>query len=170
MCYNSYCTRQASPPAVASAREPATRLMLARKVVSQTFPESLHLITLPSRQHRAPISPLSATLTNLLASVANKRLTENLTRLDATLTKNWGLGSAAAVKLANLPTRKPEDHLRPNSFAHTFLATPHPLNPLLSHSYKNHGGGGSSFFHFSPITEHGSRFHRLPHARANATI
>jgi len=45
---------------------------------------------LPSRQQSAPVSPLAATLMNLPASVANKRLTAELTHLDATLTKNPG--------------------------------------------------------------------------------
>ena len=35
--------------------------------------------------------------------------------------------------------------LASNSFAHTFLATPHPLTPLLSHSYKNHRGAPPIF-------------------------
>jgi hypothetical protein len=37
---------------------------------------------------------------NLLASVANKRLTPNITPLDATLTKNTGRG----VSTLNVPT------------------------------------------------------------------
>jgi hypothetical protein len=32
-----------------------------------------------------------------------------------------------------------------NSFPHTFLATPHPLTPYPSHSYKNHKGAPSVF-------------------------
>jgi hypothetical protein len=51
-----------------------------------------HPKPLPSRQHLAPLSPLPATLMDHPASVANKRLTENLTPLDATLTKNRGEG------------------------------------------------------------------------------
>src|SRR4029077_8148693 len=47
-----------------------------------------HPKTLLSRQHFAHISPLDATLIGLLASVANKRLTDQLNPLDATLTKN----------------------------------------------------------------------------------
>jgi hypothetical protein len=39
------------------------------------------------------VTPLSATLMELPASVANKRLTAKLTPLDATLTKNRGMGS-----------------------------------------------------------------------------
>src|SRR5713226_137457 len=38
------------------------------------------------------LSPLAATLMDLLASVANKRLTAWLSPLDATLTKNTGVG------------------------------------------------------------------------------
>ena len=75
---------------------------------------------------------------DLPVSVANKQLTQKLNPLDATLTKNTGVGSIAALNPANLPTRKPEGDLRSNSFPYTFLATPHPLTPFLSHSYKNH--------------------------------
>jgi hypothetical protein len=46
-----------------------------------------------SRQHPASVNPLSATLMKPPASVANKRLTEKLTPLDATLTKNRGVGA-----------------------------------------------------------------------------
>ena len=40
------------------------------------------------------LSPLDATLTDLPASVANKRLTVRLNPLDATLTKNGGGGGS----------------------------------------------------------------------------
>jgi hypothetical protein len=43
-----------------------------------------------SLQYPAPISPLVATLMDLPASVANKRLTARVNSLDATLTKNRG--------------------------------------------------------------------------------
>jgi hypothetical protein len=106
-----------------------------------------------------PVSPLSATLMELRASVANKRLTENITPLDATLTKNWGegaifqlsnAGSASRMLLRDVQicsshprcSRGTCNDLRSISFAVTFLATPHPLTPLLSHSYKNHRGWG----------------------------
>jgi hypothetical protein len=56
----------------------------------QTPSNACHPRPLPSRQHRSPLSPLSAPLTDHRTSVANKRLTENLTPLDATLTKNRG--------------------------------------------------------------------------------
>jgi hypothetical protein len=57
-----------------------------------TPPKSSHLKSLLPRQHFASISPLAATLMDLLASVANKRLTAELNPLDATLTKNRGVG------------------------------------------------------------------------------
>src|SRR5580693_1930416 len=75
---------------------PAT--MLARQVVLLTPPTSFHPAQLLSRQQSVLVSPLAATLMNLPASVAKKRLTPNVTRLDATLTKNRGWASV------NFPT------------------------------------------------------------------
>jgi hypothetical protein len=67
--------------------------MPVRQVVLLTPPKSSHPKALLSRQQSVRISPLSATLTDLPTSVANKRLTPNLTPLDATLTKNTGVGA-----------------------------------------------------------------------------
>src|SRR6266404_4398698 len=64
------------------------------QVVLLTPPKSSHPIQLLSCQHFVRVSPLTATLMDLPASVANKRLTAELTPLDATLTKNRGWGSA----------------------------------------------------------------------------
>src|SRR5260370_38861582 len=47
-----------------------------------------------SRRQPAPLTPLDATLMHFPASVANKRLTAELTPLTATLTKNEGRGGA----------------------------------------------------------------------------
>ena len=66
--------------------------MRARPVVLLTPPRSPHPRPLPSRQHFIPVSPLAATLMDSPASVANKRLTARLNPLDATLTKNRGVG------------------------------------------------------------------------------
>ncbi len=66
--------------------------MLARQVVLLTPPKSPHPSQLISRQQSAPVSPLAATLMDLPASVANKRLTAWLSPLDATLTKTGGWG------------------------------------------------------------------------------
>src|SRR6266404_4440054 len=83
-CYNGF---------VESARFfRALRTMLARQAVLLTPPKSSHPSQLLYRQQSAPISPLAATLMNLPASVANKRLTVGLSPLDATLTKNRGWG------------------------------------------------------------------------------
>jgi len=90
-----------SPMSVAGRRSRPGRKeshpMLARlprasmgQVFLLTPPKSFHLEPLLSRQYFASISPLTATLTRLLASVANKRLTAWLSPLDATLTKNRG--------------------------------------------------------------------------------
>jgi len=67
--------------------------MLVRQAVLVTPLKSSHPIQLPSRQLQASISPLAATLMNLPASVANKRLTPRLTSLAATLTKKPGGGA-----------------------------------------------------------------------------
>jgi hypothetical protein len=52
-------------------------------------PQLLYILPLPNLLPIA-LSPLAATLMDLLASVANKRLTVWLSPLDATLTKNRG--------------------------------------------------------------------------------
>ena len=52
-------------------------------------PQLIH----PHSPFSAPLSPLAATLMDLPASVANKRLTVELNPLDATLTKNQGEGA-----------------------------------------------------------------------------
>src|SRR5882724_8743292 len=67
--------------------------MGARQVVLLTPSKFLHPIQLLSRQQSVSVSPLAATLMNLLASVANKRLTARLNPLAATLTKNRGVGA-----------------------------------------------------------------------------
>src|SRR5713101_1693463 len=76
--------------------------MLARQIVLLTPPKSSHPSQLLSRQQSAPVSPLAATLMRLPASVANKRLTAGLNPLDATLTKNRGVG----VVMVNQPFRE----------------------------------------------------------------
>src|SRR5580704_8475872 len=67
----------------------------------QSPSKTCHPRSLPSRQQRAPLSPLSATFTDHPTSVANKRLTEILTPLDATLTKNRG-GVSSVSQHSNL--------------------------------------------------------------------
>jgi hypothetical protein len=71
----------------------------ARQVVLLTAPKSSHPKPLPSRQPFVPINPLAATLMDVPASVANKRLTFWPNPLDATLTKNKGRGLSASGSL-----------------------------------------------------------------------
>jgi hypothetical protein len=97
MWYNG-CVKSARSfrlPAAAPAEEGALGTMLARQVVLLTPPKPSHPTQLLSRQHNAPLSPLAATLMDLPASVANKRLMARVSSLDATLTKNRGGGCPA---------------------------------------------------------------------------
>src|SRR5580704_1393723 len=66
--------------------------MGARQAVLLTPPKPPYPRPLPFRQHPASLTPLNATLTESPLTAANKRLTPKLTRLDATLTKNKGMG------------------------------------------------------------------------------
>jgi len=66
--------------------------MRPRYAVLLTPPKSSHPFQLLYRQQPATVSPFAATLMNLPASVANKRLTAWLSPLAATLTKNTGRG------------------------------------------------------------------------------
>jgi hypothetical protein len=100
--------------------------MLGRQVVLLIPPKSLHPRTLLSRQQSTPVSPLPATLMDLPASVANKRLTARLTPLDATLTKNRGAhpSSQKLFSLLALLRRRsdvPMRFLRPERFYGTIL-------------------------------------------------
>src|SRR5580704_13487955 len=61
-----------------------------RPVSPSNAPEVSPSHTFPLFTTAHPVSLLAATLMELPASVANKRLTVILTPLDATLTKNWG--------------------------------------------------------------------------------
>jgi hypothetical protein len=66
--------------------------MGACQAVLLTPANSFHPRSLLYRQHHAFVSPLAATLMDLPASVANKRLAARLTPVAATLTKNRGVG------------------------------------------------------------------------------
>ena len=69
---------------------PVTVPGLARHAVLLNPPKSSHSSQILSRQQSSPISPVAATLMDLLAGIANKRLTPWVNPLDATLTKNTG--------------------------------------------------------------------------------
>src|SRR6266850_1170033 len=76
--------------------------MPARQVVLLTPSESSAFTQLLSRQHSVLVSPLAATLMDLPASVASKRLTAELTSLAATLTKNRGRGPRLTLSCRSL--------------------------------------------------------------------
>ncbi len=79
--------------------------MRLRHAVLLTASKSSHPSELLSCQQRAAISPLAATLMNLPASVANKRLTAWLSPLAATLTKNTGRGPRLSTfRPSDVPT------------------------------------------------------------------
>jgi hypothetical protein len=64
--------------------------MPSPRAVLLTPPVSVHPHQLPFCQQSAPVNPLEATLTASLASAANKRLTKEVSPVDATLTENRG--------------------------------------------------------------------------------
>ena len=126
--------------------------MTARQVVLQTLPESSHPRPLLSRQYTAPVSPLAATLMDLPASVANKRLTENLNPLDATLAKNTGVGphplvlsvptSRCVLRIPHVSAGRPgiPTILQPRVFnGLRTLPSYVSRNPCICHSYENAG-------------------------------
>jgi hypothetical protein len=140
--------------------------MPSPRPVLLTPSKSSALTQLPFCQQPTPVTSLTATLRKLPASVANKRLTQRLNPLDATLTKNTGVGSQPSnlqtFQLANalfaswpgswalggnrsrfpVPETQLRDDFRRNSLPLTFLATPHKLTPYTTTSYKNHRGEG----------------------------
>jgi hypothetical protein len=75
------------------------------------------------------LSPLDATLMDISASVANKRLTARLSPSNATLTKKQGGGYSRRSCCS------------PKSLPHNSFADPHRLNPYATIFYKKGGGG-----------------------------
>ena len=65
----------------------------------QTSPKSSAPSPVTFLQTDRPVSPLDSTLVNSLVSVASKELTENLSLLDATLTKNREVGGVMVNQL-----------------------------------------------------------------------
>jgi len=159
---------------------PVLCAMPARLVVLPNRPRPSHPRWLLSRQHRACVSPLVATLMNLPASVANKRLTAQLNLLDATLTKNTGGDTLSIPKLAtphsSLATAPSPffsnpcalfcNHARINPFPFHRLRTLYQkppgvgvlINPYLITSLRPL----SRSRHQSPITSHQSLYHSTP--------
>jgi len=146
--------------------------MLARQVVLLTSSESFHSSQLPSRQQSTAVNPLAATLMDFPASVANKRLTAELSPLAATFTKNRGGGGVMVNQLplsSNVPTR-----LQPPFVLNRFHTLPSSVscNSFACHSYENYrvctnnSNSGtqpgdlprskSAPLHLSPVTIHQS--------------
>src|SRR5258708_7747534 len=128
--------------------------MCPRQAILLTPPRSSHPGRLLSRQHFACVNPLTATLMQLPASVANKRLAEWLSPLAATLTKNTGyLLQAKSFSLSfsrcslQLLLSVPPSLCGYRSASHL----PYPLpssvscNSFVCSSYKNTGGVGVFF-------------------------
>ena len=99
--------------------------MRPRHAVLLTPSKFLGLSQLLSRQQNASVSPLAATLMGLPASVANKRLTVELSPLDATLTKNTGV--RASFPFWNSPHVA---NVRPSRLALASASDSPPLLPL----------------------------------------
>src|SRR6266850_7816155 len=111
--------------------------MPARQVVLPTSSEFSHPMQLPSRQQSTPVNPLAATLMDFPASVANKRLTAELSPLDTTLTKNGGVGGIMVNQLplsSSVSTR-----LQPSFVLNRFhtLSFSISCNSCVCHSYEN---------------------------------
>ena len=109
----------------------------ARQVVLLTSSESFHPTQLLFRQQSTPVSPLTATLMDFPASVANKRLTAGLSPSDATLTKNRGVGAFMVNQLPLVPTSRRSNVptlLQTSLFAiaSTLFHFPYPVTPLLA--------------------------------------
>src|SRR6266478_3753694 len=122
-------------------------------VLLLTPPKSSHPSQSLPRQQSASVSPLAATLMDLPASVANKRLTVGVSPLDATLTKNRGVHPSSqkvlslrafpAVGRSNVSTCK-----RFNVFPN------HPLSIIYALSYTT----GDTYLLFFQSLAHS--FHR----------
>jgi len=95
--------------------------MRSRRVVLLTPSVLFHPRQLPFCQQPPSVNSLAATLTVHLASAANKRLTENLSPVDATLTKKRGVGVLPPLRFLCALRVSPLDHVflvstpKPNS-------------------------------------------------------
>src|SRR6266849_9480948 len=93
-------------------------------VVLLTPPKSTHPSRLLSRLGRALVSPLAGTLMDLPASVANKRLTGELTSLDATLTQK--VGGLSLTRIPNnvcLLSKHRDDRPVPTTFSSPIITS-----------------------------------------------
>src|SRR6266403_4808999 len=128
--------------------------MRARQIVLLAPPKSPHPTQLLPRQYFAPVSPLAATLMDLPASVANKRLTAELNPLAATLTRNRGVGvpsgtpPSASVKIAVLSFHALTNcplfpHAKQSLYFHALTNCPFSIPFVLTFMHRMGGVGGS---------------------------
>jgi hypothetical protein len=113
--------------------------MRVAHAVLLTPPKSSYPSQLLSRQQPGPVSPLAATLMDLPASVANKRLTVRVSPLDATLTKNRG---RSVLWLTTIPLTLTFGRSDLRTFAsalisaNSALSVPSALNPSFSFDFQ----------------------------------
>src|SRR6266571_2905213 len=137
--------------------------MRPRPAVLPTPTSSSHLSPLLSRQQLPPLTPLAATLMDCPASVANKRLTAELSPLAATLTKNRGVG-AHPLRNQPLATRCSRMDSSP-FFSHScaLFCAHQKLNPFIFKRFrtlcqKSRGvGGTASAISHPPLCEPSAR-------------
>jgi len=94
--------------------------MAARQVVLLTSPNSFHLPQLLSRQQSVPVTVFGINTYSIPTSVHSRELTERLSPLDATLTRNRGEGCLRSYQYTGTLPR---------------------LIPFVCHSYENCRGG-----------------------------
>jgi hypothetical protein len=121
-------TRNSPPSAAAPSPSPSRRFDV----------QPLRHADIPSA---IPITPLNAIHMGLPVSMANKRLTENLSPLNTTLARNKGAGGV--LQLSSFLSSNVQ---RCNSFSVTSLAAPHLATSIESHPYKNQGEGAACIF------------------------
>jgi len=97
--------------------------MAARQVVLLTSPNSFHLPQLLSRQQSVPVTVFGINTYSIPTSVHSRELTERLSPLDATLTRNRGEGCLRSYQ---------------------YIGTLPRLIPFVCHSYENCRGRGYS--------------------------
>jgi hypothetical protein len=147
--------------------------MCPRQAILLTPPRSSHPSRLLSRQHFACVNPLTATLMQLPASVANKRLTAMLSPLAATLTKNTGYllqaksFSLSFSRCSLQPLSVPPSLCGCRSASHLPYTLPSSVscNPFVCSSYENTGGVGVFFpFRHSSLAPRHSSLATLPNS------
>src|SRR5260370_24905733 len=120
--------------------------MLVRQAVLLTPPKSSHPYQLLSRQQSAPVNPLAATLMDLPASVANKRLTVWAKPFRCNTYKKQGVPPSSQLSFSIFPFScslrlpRPGRGVQPRGTRHSQLVIRHYQLPT-----------GLKFFLFTPL-------------------